>query len=181
MTLMQSATEMHEELVHEHSAHNYHPLPVVVAEGIGGREGQGLLLELLTRRNYKILPLEELRSSRRDGQEIVTARFPLEGRRLGLFATIADGSELVRVVGRVVIDDGDLRPPAERAAAFGPALEVPGELAVGDDVDVVDLLDGREVVEHVFEHRLAGHVEQRLRLVQRQRVEPRGIPGGEYD
>jgi ornithine--oxo-acid transaminase len=35
MTLMQSATEMHEELVHQHSAHNYHPLPVVVAEGSG--------------------------------------------------------------------------------------------------------------------------------------------------
>jgi ornithine--oxo-acid transaminase len=35
MTLMQSATEMHEELVHEHSAHNYHPLPIVVAEGSG--------------------------------------------------------------------------------------------------------------------------------------------------
>jgi ornithine--oxo-acid transaminase len=35
MTLMRSATEMHEELVHDHSAHNYHPLPVVVAEGSG--------------------------------------------------------------------------------------------------------------------------------------------------
>jgi ornithine--oxo-acid transaminase len=35
MTLMQSATEAHQELVHEHSAHNYHPLPVVVAEGNG--------------------------------------------------------------------------------------------------------------------------------------------------
>lgn len=35
MTLMRSATEMHEELVQEHSAHNYHPLPVVVAEGSG--------------------------------------------------------------------------------------------------------------------------------------------------
>ncbi|GAA5128895.1 ornithine--oxo-acid transaminase [Pseudonocardia adelaidensis] len=35
MTLMQSATVVHEELVHEHSAHNYHPLPVVVAEGSG--------------------------------------------------------------------------------------------------------------------------------------------------
>jgi len=35
MTLMQSATEAHEELVHRHSAHNYHPLPVVVAEGSG--------------------------------------------------------------------------------------------------------------------------------------------------
>jgi ornithine--oxo-acid transaminase len=35
MTLTQSATEMHEELVEEHSAHNYHPLPIVVAEGSG--------------------------------------------------------------------------------------------------------------------------------------------------
>jgi ornithine--oxo-acid transaminase len=35
MTLMQSATELHEGLVDEHSAHNYHPLPVVVAEGSG--------------------------------------------------------------------------------------------------------------------------------------------------
>jgi ornithine--oxo-acid transaminase len=35
MTLMQSATDLHEELVNEHSAHNYHPLPVVVAEGAG--------------------------------------------------------------------------------------------------------------------------------------------------
>ncbi|GAA0925861.1 ornithine--oxo-acid transaminase [Pseudonocardia zijingensis] len=35
MTLMRSATEAHEELVLEHSAHNYHPLPVVVAEGAG--------------------------------------------------------------------------------------------------------------------------------------------------
>ena len=68
-----------------------------------------------------------------------------------------------------------------RAAAFGPALEVPGELAVGDDVDVVDLLDGREVVEHVLQHRLAGHFEQRLRLVQRQRVKSRGVARGEYD
>ncbi|MHA6615524.1 ornithine--oxo-acid transaminase [Pseudonocardia sp. DLS-67] len=32
---MQSATEAHEELVERHSAHNYHPLPVVVAEGSG--------------------------------------------------------------------------------------------------------------------------------------------------
>jgi len=29
------ATALHEQLVDEHSAHNYHPLPVVVAEGIG--------------------------------------------------------------------------------------------------------------------------------------------------
>ncbi|TQM04093.1 ornithine--oxo-acid transaminase [Pseudonocardia kunmingensis] len=30
-----SVTALHEQLVHEHSAHNYHPLPVVVAHGSG--------------------------------------------------------------------------------------------------------------------------------------------------
>ncbi|HYH30465.1 MAG TPA: ornithine--oxo-acid transaminase [Pseudonocardia sp.] len=35
MTLTDAATSLHEQLVHEHSAHNYHPLPVVVAQGSG--------------------------------------------------------------------------------------------------------------------------------------------------
>ncbi|MCW2719770.1 ornithine--oxo-acid transaminase [Pseudonocardia sp.] len=35
MTLTESATSFHEHLVHEHSAHNYHPLPVVVANARG--------------------------------------------------------------------------------------------------------------------------------------------------
>ena len=87
------------------------PIARLVAEGIGGREGQGPLLELLTRRNYKILPLEELRSSRRDGQEIVTARFPLEGRRLGLIATIADASELPAAAATVAALASEARDP----------------------------------------------------------------------
>ncbi|MCX6466995.1 MAG: aminotransferase class III-fold pyridoxal phosphate-dependent enzyme, partial [Pseudonocardiales bacterium] len=35
MTLIETATERHERLVHEHSAHNYHPLPVVVSHARG--------------------------------------------------------------------------------------------------------------------------------------------------
>lgn len=35
MTLTETATERHERLVHEHSAHNYHPLPVVVSHARG--------------------------------------------------------------------------------------------------------------------------------------------------
>jgi ornithine--oxo-acid transaminase len=39
MTLVENAagtsTEHHERLVHEHSAHNYHPLPVVVSHARG--------------------------------------------------------------------------------------------------------------------------------------------------
>ena len=35
MTLMETATGYHERLVHDHSAHNYHPLPVVVSHASG--------------------------------------------------------------------------------------------------------------------------------------------------
>ena len=34
-------------------------------------------------------------------------------------------------------------------------------------------------VEHVVEHRPAADLEQRLRLVERERVQPRRVPGGE--
>jgi len=35
MTMTESPTALHEALVHDHSAHNYHPLPVVVADAEG--------------------------------------------------------------------------------------------------------------------------------------------------
>jgi ornithine--oxo-acid transaminase len=35
VTIMDSMTDHHERLVHEHSAHNYHPLPVVVSHAQG--------------------------------------------------------------------------------------------------------------------------------------------------
>ncbi len=50
---------------------------------------------------------------------------------------VADGSELVGVVGGLVVDDGELDAGAARAVILCPTLEVPGELSVGDDVDVV--------------------------------------------
>ena len=70
------------------------PLIGLLAERIGGRDGDGPLLELLTRRYYKIRPLEELSSSCLDGRQFLTARYSLEGRRVGLIATLAEASEL---------------------------------------------------------------------------------------
>ena len=56
-----------------------------------------------------------------------------------------------------------------------------GEFGVGHDVNPVNAADGREVVEDVFNHRLAGDGQQRLRLVQGKRVQPRGVAGGQDD
>ena len=55
------------------------PLIRLLSERIGGREGHGPLLELLTRRYYKICELEDVRSLRRGGRQFVTARYSLDG------------------------------------------------------------------------------------------------------
>ncbi len=70
------------------------PLTRLLAERIGGPAGDGPLLELLTRRFYKIRPLEDMRSSRLDGREFVTGRYSLDGRRVQLITTLAEASEL---------------------------------------------------------------------------------------
>ena len=77
------------------------PLIPLLAERIGGREGHGPLLELLTRRYYKIVPLQELRSLHRDGRQLLTARYSLDGRWVGLIATLAEASELPAVAASV--------------------------------------------------------------------------------
>ena len=92
---------------------------------------------------------------------------------------VANRPELVLVDGRAVVDDLELKPGPALVVAVGPRLEVGGELVVGHDVDRADVGDGREVVEHPFEHRLAGHVEERLGFVEGERVQARGVAGGE--
>ncbi len=66
-----------------------------------------------------------------------------------------------------------------RVVPVGPGLEIAGELVVGDDVHRADAVDRREVVEHPFDHRLARDIEQRLGFVEGERVEARGVTGGE--
>jgi acetyl/propionyl-CoA carboxylase alpha subunit/acetyl-CoA carboxylase carboxyltransferase component len=70
------------------------PLIRLLGERIGGQAGHAPLLELLTRRYYKIVALEEVRSSRLDGRPLVTARYSLEGRWVQLIATLAEAAEL---------------------------------------------------------------------------------------
>jgi acetyl/propionyl-CoA carboxylase alpha subunit/acetyl-CoA carboxylase carboxyltransferase component len=92
------------------------PLIRLLAERIGGRAGHGPLLEVLTRRYYKIVPLEEVRSLRLDGRQLVTARYSLEGRWVQLIATLAEAAEL----------------PAAAAAVGALASDAPASEAVVD-------------------------------------------------
>ncbi len=70
------------------------PLIRLLAERIGGTDGHRPLLELLTCRYYKILPLEEMSWSRVDGRQFVTVGYSLDGRCVQLIATLTEASHL---------------------------------------------------------------------------------------
>jgi acetyl/propionyl-CoA carboxylase alpha subunit/acetyl-CoA carboxylase carboxyltransferase component len=86
------------------------PLTRLVGERIGGREGDGPLLELLTRRYYKIRPLEGLRLVRVDERQVVTAGYSLDGQRVQLITTLAEASELPAAARAVAALASDAAP-----------------------------------------------------------------------
>ncbi len=47
---------------------------------------------------------------------------------------------------------------------LGPSLKILHELVVRDDVNGLQIRDGREIIEHPFDHRFARHFEERFRL-----------------
>ncbi len=86
------------------------PLIRLLAERIGAEKGDEPMLELLTRRYYKIHSLEEVRSHVRDGRHFLTARYAADGGHIQLVTTLAEASEL----------------PAVASAAAALASEAPG-------------------------------------------------------
>ena len=97
---------------------NPHPLIGLLGErlteGVGPNEP---LLEVLTRRYYKIRELRDVRRVERDGRQFITASYDREGRQVRLVTTLADAGEI-------------------GAAAAGIAAVV-GELATGAGEGVV--------------------------------------------
>ncbi len=89
-------------------------------------------------------------------------------------ADVADRAEPVVVRRRAVVHDPDSVTPG------GPLLEVRGELRVRDDDRLVHahLLQS---LEDVVEHRLPTDLEQRLRAIERERVEPGRVAGGKNE
>jgi acetyl-CoA carboxylase carboxyltransferase component/biotin carboxyl carrier protein len=70
------------------------PLIRLLAERIGGQEGHGPMLELLTRRYYRIRALEEVRSHARDGRQFLTAHYTADGREVQLITALTEASAL---------------------------------------------------------------------------------------
>ena len=81
----------------------------------------------------------------------------------------------------MVVDDGEIQLGLGGAIIVRPFLEMIGELGVGHDVDAVNPADGREIIQDVLDHRLARDGQQRLGLREGERIQARGVTGGEND
>ena len=91
---------------------------------------------------------------------------------------VADRAEFVVVAGGMVVHDPHRRGKAGRIAAVGPLLEMARELLIGHDERLVDGVDRPEAGQDTIDHRLAGDRQQRLGLVERERVKASGVSGG---
>ena len=78
------------------------PLVRLLAQRIGvNSSGLEPMLEVLTRRYYKVRTLEDVRSFRLEGRQFVTGAYELRGKRLYLISTMGELSELRAVLDRV--------------------------------------------------------------------------------
>ncbi|MGI8593242.1 MAG: carboxyl transferase domain-containing protein [Solirubrobacteraceae bacterium] len=94
-----------------------HTLIRLLGERIGGEEGHEPMLELLTRRYYRIRPLEDVESFSRDGRQFVTAHYTHDGRQVQLITTLAEASELGAAASAVAVLARDA-PASETVVDF---------------------------------------------------------------
>jgi len=81
----------------------------------------------------------------------------------------------------LIVDDSETEVQLRVLVFPGPVFKMADELRVRDDVCVIDGADGGDVVDDVFEHRLAGDCEQRLRLIECQWIKTRGVTRRQND
>ncbi|CAN5418114.1 biotin carboxylase N-terminal domain-containing protein [soil metagenome] len=106
-----------------------------LAEDCSGAEP---LLEVLTRRYYKVRTLEDVRSYVHDDRQFVTGRFDLSGQQLHLIATVTDHGELAATVEAVSALARDVADPANLVVD----LYVAWDAAPADSDEVAESLRG---------------------------------------
>ncbi|MDQ3720140.1 MAG: ATP-grasp domain-containing protein, partial [Actinomycetota bacterium] len=147
------------------------PLIRLLAERIGGEKGDEPMLELLTRRYYKIHSLEDVRSHVRDGRQFLTARYAGDGGHVDLVTTLAEASQLPAVAsgaaalaaeasGSEVLVDFYLswtEPPPETDDMAAELLAALREAGLPPTVErvAVAVSGGPEAPVHYFTFRLA--------------------------
>jgi acetyl/propionyl-CoA carboxylase alpha subunit/acetyl-CoA carboxylase carboxyltransferase component len=158
------------------------PLIRLLAQRVGvDSTGLEPMLEVLTRRYYKVRTLEEVHPFRLDGRQYVTGAYELGGKRLHLISTIGDSSELTAVLAGVAGLAAEVADPANVvadlylsasdpaadadsvAAGLGKALTEVPVLAIGRRVTVTACSsDGSQVLQFTFRPSQGRMLEERV-------------------
>ena len=136
------------------------PLIRLLAQRIGiSSSGLEPMLEVLTRRYYKVRKLQGVRSFQLEGRQFVTGSYELRGEQLHLISTIGDLAELPAVLAGVAGVAADVADPANlvvdlylssRAPAGDPDSVAASLHNVLDDVPILTI--GRRVTATVCGH-----------------------------
>ncbi len=94
---------------------------------------------------------------------------------------VANRAEFICIVGGMIVDDGEIEFGFGGAIVVRPFLEMIRKLGVGHDIDAVNAIDGREIVEDVLDHRFARDRQQWFGLREGERIEARGVSGSKDD
>jgi len=129
------------------------PLIRLLAQRIGIRtSGLEPMLEVLTRRYYKVRRLEDVRSFRLEGRQFVTGAFELRGKQLHLISSLGDLSELPAVLASVAGLAAEVTDPTNLVvdlylSSSDPSADPDSVAAMLRDIlaDVPVLIIGRRV------------------------------------
>src|SRR5262249_27333557 len=92
---------------------------------------------------------------------------------------ISNCAQLIVIAGGAIIDDLELKFRMTFLITLPPRLKIRREFIVGDNVNRFQIGNAREIVCQPFDDRFASDNEERLRFVQCQRIEARGVSGSE--
>ncbi|HEY5248331.1 MAG TPA: biotin/lipoyl-containing protein, partial [Dermatophilaceae bacterium] len=164
------------------------PLIRLLAERIGtDRSGLEPMLEVITRRYYKIRTLEDVRAFRREGRQFVTGEYELAGKRLYLIATLGALSELPACLASVAALASAAPDPTNLVVdLYLSSNDLSLDASAGPDAmasmlgdvlaDVPVLLSGRRVTVTVSDH-TGGRTQFTFRPSQGRMQEERVIRG----
>ena len=157
------------------------PLIRLMAQRIGGHSaGSEPMLEVLTRRYYKVRRLEDVRAFLLHGRQFVTGEYELSGKQLHLVSAIGDRSQLLSLLADVAKLAAEVPDPASLvvdlylasrevesdldadAAALRDLLATAPFLLVGRRVTVTSCAESGDVQQVTFRPSGAGLAEERV-------------------
>src|SRR6267378_3880084 len=92
---------------------------------------------------------------------------------------IPDCTELIRIVSGAIVNNRKIKFCFCLTILIGPFLEMSRKFCVRDYVNAINPSDGGQIIQHIFDHRLARDWQQWLWLGKGEWIQSSGITSGE--